>query len=74
MTSVLQNSELIIAARLSMGTAAWAINIAEISAVKDGNVVAVLSLETSNLLFCGRTTLVDSSWSQLPSHCGTQFA
>ncbi|HEY6846609.1 MAG TPA: DnaB-like helicase C-terminal domain-containing protein [Terracidiphilus sp.] len=41
MTSVLQNSELIIAARLSMGKAAWAINIAEISAVKDGNVVAV---------------------------------
>ena len=48
MTSGLQASELIIiAARPSMGKTAWAINIAQNSAVKDGNVVAVFSLEMS---------------------------
>ncbi len=48
MTSGLQESELIIiAARPSMGKTAWAINIAQNSAVKDGNVVAVFSLEMS---------------------------
>ena len=48
MTSGLQHSELIIiAARPSMGKTAWAINIAENSAVKDGKVVAVFSLEMS---------------------------
>ena len=48
MTSGLQESELIIiAARPSMGKTAWAINIAQNAAVKDGNVVAVFSLEMS---------------------------
>ena len=48
MTSGLQDSELIIiAARPSMGKTAWAINIAQNSAVKDGKVVAVFSLEMS---------------------------
>jgi replicative DNA helicase len=48
MTSGLQDSELIIiAARPSMGKTAWAINIAQNAAVKDGNVVAVFSLEMS---------------------------
>ncbi|ADW70730.1 replicative DNA helicase [Granulicella tundricola] len=48
MTSGLQESELIIiAARPSMGKTAWAINIAQNSAVKDGMVVAVFSLEMS---------------------------
>ena len=48
MTSGLQNSELIIiAARPSMGKTAWAINIAQNCAVKDGKVVAVFSLEMS---------------------------
>ena len=48
MTSGLQNSELvIIAARPSMGKTAWAINIAQNAAVKDGKVVAVFSLEMS---------------------------
>ena len=48
MTSGLQNSELvIIAARPSMGKTAWAINIAQNTAVKDGKVVAVFSLEMS---------------------------
>jgi len=48
MTSGLQQSELIIiAARPSMGKTAWAINIAQNSAVKDGKVVAVFSLEMS---------------------------
>ncbi len=48
MTSGLQDSELIIiAARPSMGKTAWAINIAQNSAVRDGNVVAVFSLEMS---------------------------
>ena len=48
MTSGLQPSELIIiAARPSMGKTAWAINIAQNSAVKDGKVVAVFSLEMS---------------------------
>ena len=48
MTSGLQHSELvIIAARPSMGKTAWAINIAQNSAVKDGKVVAVFSLEMS---------------------------
>ncbi len=48
MTSGLQESELIIiAARPSMGKTAWAINIAQNSAVKDGKVVAVFSLEMS---------------------------
>ena len=46
MTSGLQDSELIIiAARPSMGKTAWAINIAQNAAVKDGKVVAVFSLE-----------------------------
>jgi replicative DNA helicase len=46
MTSGLQESELIIiAARPSMGKTAWAINIAQNAAVKDGKVVAVFSLE-----------------------------
>jgi replicative DNA helicase len=46
MTSGLQNSDLIIiAARPSMGKTAWAINIAQNCAVKDGKVVAVFSLE-----------------------------
>ena len=48
MTSGLQDSELIIiAARPSMGKTAWAINIAQNCAVKDGKVVAVFSLEMS---------------------------
>jgi replicative DNA helicase len=48
MTSGLQDSELIIiAARPSMGKTAWAINIAQNAAVKDGRVVAVFSLEMS---------------------------
>ena len=48
MTSGLQDSELIIiAARPSMGKTAWAINIAQNSAVKDGKVVAFFSLEMS---------------------------
>src|ERR1700677_3822463 len=48
MTSGLQESELIIiAARPSMGKTAWAINIAENAAVRDGKVVAVFSLEMS---------------------------
>ncbi|WP_263367280.1 replicative DNA helicase [Edaphobacter bradus] len=48
MTSGLQESDLIIiAARPSMGKTAWAINIAQNSAVKDGKVVAVFSLEMS---------------------------
>jgi replicative DNA helicase len=48
MTSGLQESELIIiAARPSMGKTAWAINIAQNSAVRDGKVVAVFSLEMS---------------------------
>jgi len=48
MTSGLQNSELIIiAARPSMGKTAWAINIAQNSAIRDGRVVAVFSLEMS---------------------------
>jgi len=48
MTSGLQSSELIIiAARPSMGKTAWAINIAQNCAVKDGKVVAVFSLEMS---------------------------
>jgi replicative DNA helicase len=48
MTSGLQSSDLIIiAARPSMGKTAWAINIAENAAVRDGKVVAVFSLEMS---------------------------
>ncbi len=48
MTSGLQKSELIIiAARPSMGKTAWAINIAQNCAVRDGKVVAVFSLEMS---------------------------
>lgn len=48
MTSGLQSGELIIiAARPSMGKTAWAINIAQNCAVKDGNVVAIFSLEMS---------------------------
>jgi replicative DNA helicase len=48
MTSGLQPSDLIIiAARPSMGKTAWAINIAENAAVRDGKVVAVFSLEMS---------------------------
>jgi replicative DNA helicase len=48
MTSGLQDSELIIiAARPSMGKTAWAINIAQNAAVKDGKVIAVFSLEMS---------------------------
>ena len=48
MTSGLQASDLIIiAARPSMGNTAWAINIAENAAVRDGKVVAVFSLEMS---------------------------
>src|SRR6201994_3574228 len=48
MTSGLQESELIIiAARPSMGKTAWAINIAENSAVRGGKIVAVFSLEMS---------------------------
>jgi replicative DNA helicase len=47
-TSGLQPSELIIiAARPSMGKTAFAINIAQNSAVRDGKVVAVFSLEMS---------------------------
>jgi replicative DNA helicase len=47
-TSGLQDSELIIiAARPSMGKTAWAINIAQNAALKDGKVVAVFSLEMS---------------------------
>jgi replicative DNA helicase len=48
MTSGLQESDLvIIAARPSMGKTAWAINIAQNAAVRDGKVVAVYSLEMS---------------------------
>jgi replicative DNA helicase len=48
MTSGLQDSELIIiAARPSMGKTALAINIAQNSAIRDGKVVAVFSLEMS---------------------------
>ena len=48
MTSGLQEGELIIiAARPSMGKTAWAINIAQNAAVRDGKVVAVFSLEMS---------------------------
>jgi replicative DNA helicase len=48
MTAGLQNGELIIiAARPSMGKTAWAINIAQNSAIRDGKVVAVFSLEMS---------------------------
>ncbi|MDE1176782.1 MAG: replicative DNA helicase [Edaphobacter sp.] len=48
MTSGLQPSDLvIIAARPSMGKTAWAINISQNAAVKDGKVVAVFSLEMS---------------------------
>ena len=48
MTSGLQASDLIIiAARPSMGKTAWAINIAENAAVRDGKIVAVFSLEMS---------------------------
>jgi len=48
MTSGLQPSDLIIiAARPSMGKTAWAINIGQNCAVKDGKVVAVFSLEMS---------------------------
>jgi replicative DNA helicase len=48
MTSGLQQSELIIiAARPSMGKTAWAINIAQNAAIRDGQVVAVFSLEMS---------------------------
>ena len=48
MTSGLQQGELIIiAARPSMGKTAWAINIAQNAAVRDGKVVAVFSLEMS---------------------------
>ncbi len=48
MTSGLQKADLmIIAARPSMGKTAWAINIAQNSAVRDGKVVAVFSLEMS---------------------------
>jgi replicative DNA helicase len=48
MTSGLQNSELIIiAARPSMGKTAWAVNIAQNCAVRDGKVVAMFSLEMS---------------------------
>ena len=48
MTSGLQPSDLvIIAARPSMGKTAWAINIAQNAAIRDGKVVAVFSLEMS---------------------------
>jgi len=48
MTSGLQASELIIiAARPSMGKTAWAINIGQNCAVRDGKVVAIFSLEMS---------------------------
>jgi replicative DNA helicase len=48
MTSGLQKSDLIIiAARPSMGKTAWAINIGQNCAVRDGKVVAVFSLEMS---------------------------
>jgi replicative DNA helicase len=48
MTSGLQKADLmIIAARPSMGKTAWAINIAQNSAVRDAKVVAVFSLEMS---------------------------
>jgi replicative DNA helicase len=47
-TCGLQASDLIIiAARPSMGKTAWAINIAENAAVRDGKVVAIFSLEMS---------------------------
>ncbi len=47
-TSGLQESELIIiAARPSMGKTAWAINIAQNAAIRDGKVVAIFSLEMS---------------------------
>ena len=48
MTSGLQDGELIIiAARPSMGKTAWAINIGQNCAVRDGKVVAIFSLEMS---------------------------
>jgi replicative DNA helicase len=48
MTSGLQNSELIIiAARPSMGKTAWAINIAQNAAIREGKVVGIFSLEMS---------------------------
>jgi hypothetical protein len=49
MTKVLQNSEpIVIAARLSMGRTAWAINIAQNNGGKDGQDVAVFLVEMSN--------------------------
>jgi replicative DNA helicase len=49
MTSGLQPSELIIiAARPSMGKTAWAINIAQQAALRDGRVVGIFSLEMSS--------------------------
>jgi replicative DNA helicase len=49
MTSGLQPAELIIiAARPSMGKTAWAINIAQQAALKDGRVVGIFSLEMSS--------------------------
>ena len=51
MRKALQNSEFImIAATLSMGSTARAINIAQNSVVKDRKAVAVFSLEISNEL------------------------
>jgi replicative DNA helicase len=48
MTSGLQPSDLvIIAARPSMGKTAWAVNIAQNAAMRDGKVVAIFSLEMS---------------------------
>ena len=53
MTSGLQPSELIIiAARPSMGKTAWAINIAENAAVRDGKVVGDLSRNVERSRCC----------------------
>ena len=74
MTSGLQESELvIIAARPSMGKTAWAINIAQNAAVKDGKVVAVFSLEMSKESLLRRMlaseAMVNSRKIQTGFHC-----
>ena len=62
MTSGLQKGELIIiAARPSMGKTAWAINIAQNAAIKNGSVVAIFSLEMSKEALL-RRMLASQAW------------